>query len=487
MRRKYDLRNKKNFIIILIIAIAVIGVFSLFIYKYVHASKIEYNIETGCVIQDDIKNYIEIDEDAKLKIRWNGSYYLIYQDKKINLGKRVIVFNTITNSMKLYGKFYEIDKLGKITESNDETVLNNTTNTKFYKLDDRKYLLIDRHIVSDDRTIEASNYMLVELDKMGNAKLSNNKLNLKTISPTILVTSDYSFDIANEKLKYGTLNIDLKKIIGSTNQYVPEEEKKEEKKNAVGNNEAGTGGNAGGTAVDWPGTGGGAGNVINNNDTGNVEDIGEIKDKTRMTSIIRTQEGLSRIDVDYVVYDPYDEYKSVYAEVIMNNNIDVVYLSKTDTHIIFDKLLPNTKYKINFVYTTVNEESGEVIPTTFETLNLTTKMPKYSISVYKISNVSNSLTYRVYLQEGYAIDTVNVSLSFKHRVRDEETNEVSISNGKLYSSVGVSNIYKYVDGVINLDGYDIDKSSVLILNVDSVSSNGNKLDINESYTFRLGR
>lgn len=492
MRRKYDLRNKRNFIIILFIAIAVIGVFSLFIYKYMHASKIEYIVETGSIVQDDSKNYISIDEDAKLKIRWNDNYYLIYQDNKINLGKKVIVFNTITKSMKLYGKFYEIDKLGKITENNNETILNNTSNNKFYKLDDRKYLLIDKQIVSDDRTIEASNYMLVELDKMGNAKLSNNKLNLKTISPTILVTSEYTFDIANEILKYGSLNIDLKKIIGSTNQYVPEEDKNIDKEtdnntgdNNTGNNNPGNGTTGTGTG-DWNGTGG-AGNVINNTDTGNVEDIGEIKNKTKMTSIIRTQEGLSQIDVDYVIYDPYNEYKSVYAEVIMNDNIDVIYLSKNDTHIVFDNLMPNTKYRINFIYTTINEETNEVIPTTFDSINLTTKMPKYSINVYKISNVSNLLTYRVYLQEGYSINKVNVSLSFKHIVRNEETDESSLIDGKVNSTIQVVNNSKYIDGVIDLSGYDIDKNSILTLNIDSIESNSGILDINSSYTFRIGR
>ena len=240
MRRKYDLRNKRNFVIILILAIAVIGIFSLFIYKYKHASTIQYDVTVGSVVQDDNKNYISVEEDALLKMRWNGNYYLVYQDKKINLSKRVIVFNTLTGGMKLYGKFYEIDKSGKIIENDDETVLNNTNNAKFYKLDDRKYLLIDKQIVSDDRSIEASNYMLVELDKMGNAKLSNNKLNLKTINPTILVTSEYSFDIANEILKYGGLSIDLKKIIGSTNQYVPEPEDDEQKQ------EDGEGGNGNG-------------------------------------------------------------------------------------------------------------------------------------------------------------------------------------------------------------------------------------------------
>ena len=159
MKRKYDLRNKRNFVIILILSIIVIAIFSLFIYKYKKASVIEYKIDTDSVIQDDNKNYIEVTEDSILKIRWNGNYYLEYQDKKINLSKNVIVYNKITGEMKLYGKFYEIDKNGKIIENTDETILGNTTIAKFYKLNDREYLLVDRHISSDDSSVEASNYM----------------------------------------------------------------------------------------------------------------------------------------------------------------------------------------------------------------------------------------------------------------------------------------------------------------------------------------
>ena len=504
MRRKYDLRNKRNFVIILILSIAVIAIFSLFIYKYKKASVIAYPIDTDSIVQDDSKDYIDVSSDATLRIRWNDNYYLEYQNKKINLSKRVIVYNKITGEMKLYGNFYEIDKNGKIIQNKGETVLKNTTNTKFFKLDDRKYLLVDRKIYSDDRSVDASNYLLVELDKMGNAKLSNNKLNMKTITPTTLVTSEYSFDIANEVLKFGTKNIDLKKIIGSTNQFVPDEEIKEEEgqegentgTNATNAQNGGVeGGN--GTGIAGTGTGfdnsgqmgekAGAGDVINNTDTGDVEDIGEIKDKTKMTSIIRAQESLSQIDVDYVVYDPYNEYKSVYAEVIKSGKAEVIYLSKTDTHIVFDKLSANTEYKINFIYTTVNNETGEVIPTTFDSLTLKTRMPKYSISVYKVSNVNNKLTYRVYLQEGYSIDKVNVSLLFKDRIINAETGDVTLNDAQLTSSAAVSGNVKYVDGTIDLKNHVIDKDSLVTLRIDSVSTGGSELNIGSTYTFRLGR
>ena len=498
MRRKYDIRNKRSFVIILILSIAVICVFSLFIYKYNKSSKIMYLVETGSVVQDTQKNFINIEEDATLRVRWNDNYYLIYQDKKINLGKKVIVYNSITGGMKLYGSFYEIQDDGKIVDNKDETILPNTTDTKFYKIDDREYLLVDRTIVNGERNIEALNYVLVELDKMGNAKLSNNTLNLKTITPTVLVTSKYRFDINNEILNFGSYDIDLKKIIGTTNQYKPEDTPDEDLEG-----EGGAGGGAGGAGSgDGTGAGGdgtgtgdgngelggaGSGDIINNGEDGDLTDMEEIKDKSKMTSIVRVVEGLTQIDIDYVIYDPYNEYKAVYAEIIKNGEIEVVHLSKNDTHLLIDNLAANTEYKVSFIYTTADLETGEVVPYTFDEMTLKTKMPEYSISVYKISNVYKTLSYKVNLQSGYSVNSVNVNLSFDYKETDPETGEVINKSASLDSVALVSSDDKYVQNTIDISGYNIEKDTLLKLTVVSVENEYAKLDINSSYTFRFGR
>ena len=484
-RRKYDVRNKRSFIIILILAIIIVGIFSFFIYKYSKASKIEYVVESGSVLQDVKKNYINMDDDAILKIRWNDNYYLKYNDKKVELGDKVIVYNNLTGSLKLYGDFYEIAKDGKILEMKEETVLPNTTNCKFYKLDDRKYLLVDTKIISDDRAIEANSYLLVELDKAGNAKLSNEKVNLKTISPTKLITSEYTFDIANEILSYGEFKIDLKKIIGSTNQYVPEEDgsgtdddgDSEENDNDLG---FGTGAN------------GGAGGVVNNNNVGNTITEEEIMDKVKMTSVIRIIEGITQIDIDYVIFDPYNEYKSVYVEVVSDSKRETVFLSKTDTHLTLSGLTANTDYRLKFVYTTgeIDDETGaeELVVNIFEDFELRTLMPKYDISVYKISNVYNTLSYKVNLQEDYEISAVNVNLSFEHYEHDVETGDKVVNVASLDDTVEVkSSKSGYVLGSFSIDGYNIETDAIIKLTVKSVVTESGELPINNVYSFRYGR
>ena len=470
MRRKYDIRNKKSFLIIVVLAITIISIFSLFIYRYKQASKIEYKVDGGSVLQDTDKNFIRIDDDATLKIRWNNNYYLIYQDKKISLGKRVIVYNELKGSLTMYGDFYEIQEDGKIIKNSNETKLSNTTNTKFYKLADREYLLVDREIKSSDDNTKALGYLLVELDKLGNAKLSNNKINLKTITPTILVTAKYRFDINNEILNFGKYDIDLKKIIGSSNQYKSEEE-------TGGNGSGGTGGGSGsgggsgtgtgtgtGTGNGTGGTGGGSGTGsgtgVNNTRPGG-EDVepDTVKDKTKMTSVVRVYEGLTQVDVDYVVYDPYNEYKDVYAEIIKNGKAEVIHLSKTDTHLVIDGLVPDNDYMVSFVYTTVDSDSGELVRHTFEKLDLRTKKPTYKI------------------------DKALINLSFEYTDINIETGESSRKMASINQELTIGNGGKYVIGTIDISGYNIDNDTRFKLTVVSVSNGNNTILIGSSSSF----
>ena len=314
-----------------------------------------------------------------------------------------------------------------------------------------------------------------------------------------MVTSKYTFDIANEKLNYGKYDIDLKKIIGSSNQYVKESENSSDTDKNGGNgkgNGQGTGGGdnqgngqgTGGITVN-NGTGGVGGNgsgVINDTDNGNNSSIDDIKNKTKTTSIIRTIASLSQIDVDYVIYDPYNEYKSVYAEIIKSGKAEIIHLSKNDTHMVISGLAPNTEYRISFVYTTVDKD-GNVIPNTFEKVTIKTLMPKYSISVYKISNVTNKLTYKVNLQEGYNINTMNIELSFNYNVIDPDTSLVTTKKAVLTDVLSVNNGDKFTFGTFDITGYDIVTGTLMDLNIKSVSYANMTLDINSGSTFRYGR
>ena len=487
MRRKFDIRNKRSFIVIMVLAIVFIIIFSLFIIKYTNSLKVGYVVETSSVLNDSEGNTLVLSEDATLKVKWNGNYYLKYQDKNINLGKKVIIYNEVTGRITLYGVFYKIDGEGNVTTLKDETVIDNSTNTGFYKLEDRKYLAIDRTIYTKDKNLQTNNYLLIELDKLGNAKLSNNKVNLKTLKETSIVTSAYTFDIANEIINFGKKDIDLKKIIGSTNAYSSSEPSSS---GGISGNGTGTGGGTGTGQGTGGGAGGGTGisqgDVINPGEDGEITDIEDIKNKTKVTSIIRVAEGITNIDVDYVIYDPYDEYKSVYVEVLKEGKIEVIYLSKNNETLSINGLNPDTTYNMKFIYTYIDKDNN-LVKETFDEINAKTLMPSYSVSVYKLSKITNILTYKVNLQSGFNVSRVDVNLSFNYNYVNPDTSLVEIKKASIDGYVLVNEGEQFKLGTFDISGYDIDDSTLLSLTLKSVVYGDRTLLVNNTYTFSFGR
>ena len=487
MRRKFDIRNKRSFIVIMVLAIVFIIIFSLFIVKYTNSLKVGYVVETSSVLNDSEGNTLVLSEDATLKVKWNGNYYLKYQDKNINLGKKVIIYNEVTGRITLYGVFYKIDGDGNVTTLKDETVIDNSTNTGFYKLEDRKYLAIDRTIYTKDKNLQTNNYLLIELDKLGNAKLSNNKVNLKTLKETSIVTSAYTFDIANEIINFGKKDIDLKKIIGSTNAYSSSEPSSS---GGISGNGSGTGGGTGTGQGTGGGAGGGTGisqgDVINPGEDGEITDIEDIKNKTKVTSIIRVAEGITNIDVDYVIYDPYDEYKSVYVEVLKEGKIEVIYLSKNNETLSINGLNPDTTYNMKFIYTYIDKDNN-LVKETFDEINAKTLMPSYSVSVYKLSKITNILTYKVNLQSGFNVSRVDVNLSFNYNYVNPDTSLVEIKKASIDGYVLVNEGEQFKLGTFDISGYDIDDSTLLSLTLKSVVYGDRTLLVNNTYTFSFGR
>ena len=182
----------------------------------------------------------------------------------------------------------------------------------------------------------------------------------------------------------------------------------------------------------------------------------------------------------------------MYVEVISSGKMDIVYLSKTDTHLVLNNLQADTTYKLNFIYTSTvtNEETNtsEVVPYTFEQFELKTLKPKYSISINKISKVYNTLTYRVDLEKGFNISKVNVNLSFDYDEINPETSEVTKKTASIDSSVDITNISSgYILGKFDITGYNINADTLIKLTVKSVVASEVEIPINSSSTFRFGR
>lgn len=474
MRREYNLKNKINFVVIGVLSILIIIIFSLFIIKFVSIKKVEYSLNKGTVLFDVDYNKLNIDKSVIMKLKWNGNYYISSEDNDTILGRRVVAYNELTKNLDLYGKYYEILSNGEVNIDKDITNINTQSESKFYKLEDRKYLLVDRSIRSSDGALDTSNYLIVELDKQGNALLLNNEVHYKTLSEAIINTSSYSFDVANEILSFGEDKIDLKQIIGSSNQYKPSDSTSDGNGGTGGNggtNGSGNGsgdGSGNGSGTGGNGTGGNGGTATGDNGViNNGEDGEDVVIKKKKTSVLSVVPSIDSISVDYFVYDPNDEYKSVYVIVSDGVNSNTVYLSKSNTNIILNGLKMGTKYNLKFMFSYLDDE-GKMLSDSFSEIDVSTVYPSYQVSLVKVSKVSNELSYRISLDSRYTIDKVNVSLIIDDVVVDSKSVSVSENAKSVVDSFVLPNI---------------DKGSVVVIRLNSVSSNGVVINSNSYYQY----
>lgn len=464
MRREYNLKNKINFVVIGVLSILIIIIFSLFIIKFVSIKKVEYSLNKGTVLFDADYNKLNIDKSVIMKLKWNGNYYISSEDNDTILGRRVVAYNELTKNLDLYGKYYEILSNGEVNIDKDITNINTQSESKFYKLEDRKYLLVDRSIRSSDGALDTSNYLIVELDKQGNALLLNNEVHYKTLSEAIINTSSYSFDVANEILSFGEDKIDLKQIIGSSNQYKPSDSTSD---GTDGNGSSGNG-SGNGSGIGGNGTGGNGGTATGDNGViNNGEDGEDVVIKKKKTSVLSVVPSIDSISVDYFVYDPNDEYKSVYVIVSDGVNSNTVYLSKSNTNIILNGLKMGTKYNLKFMFSYLDSE-GKMLSDSFSEIDVSTVYPSYQVSLVKVSKVSNELSYRISLDSRYTIDKANVSLIIDDVVVDSKSVSVSENAKSVVDSFVLPNI---------------DKGSVVVIRLNSVSSNGVVINSNSYYQY----
>lgn len=482
--RKYDLRNKRSFLIVGIIAIILIVIFSFFIYKFIKIGNVEYKLDSGTVIMDNNNDSMVLKENATLKMKWTGNYYLKFDDSKKEevLSPNVISYDD--GKIYLYGKFFEVRNKDDIVITKDETKIDNISTPRFYKIEDRKYLLVSGSIISSDSQISANDFLLVELDKSGNAKLTNNKVNLKTISKTTLVTSTYEFDINNELLKFGDDTIDLKKIIGTSNQY-----KEGDSKGSGDGTEDGTG--------DGTGTGNGGGNATGQTNTGNVvtpDSKGEVvnnkdnkinndnkpddtkKPQATVTSVVGVTASYNNINANYVIYDPYNNYTSTFVEVRNSSGalIKKVNMSKSGNSVILDNLDYNSTYTLLFKYSYT--ENGEEKYNTYYEETVNTKSPKYYITLNKVSNISKTVSYNVNLDNRAFNEiisgTVPVTINATLRVGD------TVIYGNISKEVTEGKVPKFLSGTFALPD-NINVGDVVTIKVNSVNINGKTINYND--------
>lgn len=422
--------NKKRFAIFAIIIIIIIILLITCLRLALNHEVEEYRIESNVTLYDSEYEPLQPEDAGTITKKWDGNYYLTLDNtnETYKLNPEVVSYNGSNSQVTLYGDVFKVLLDGQVEKYSKDTTIRNTSEDAFYKIADRQYLMISNSIKNESGSISTSKYLYIIIDKSGNTLLLNNEIYARTINPIVLSTSSYRFDIANEKLIVGNEEINLKDIIGSTNEYVEKEEEKDmDWQNLIpeynggtsgnGSDNSGNGQNADGSVINNQGgaqsgtnsgTSGNAGNggdtIINNSNSSTNQT--PLSKSVSLRGAIATS---SYIDIEYAVQDPQNRYQTVYAFVEAVGYENTIALDKKATTYRLTDLEPNTEYKITLGYKEITEDN-EVVDNIEDVLSVRTTKINASIDITRVGTGSKKVYFNLKLDQNYAFDYAKIAL-----------------------------------------------------------------------------
>lgn len=447
--------NKKRFAIFAIIIIIIIILLITCLRLALNHEVEEYRIESNVTLYDSEYEPLQPEEAGTITKKWDGNYYLTLDNtnETYKLNPEVVSYNGNNSQVTLYGDVFKVLLDGQVEKYSKDTTIRNTSEDAFYKIADRQYLMISNSIKNESGSISTSKYLYIIIDKSGNTLLLNNEIYARTINPIVLSTSSYRFDIANEKLIVGNEEINLKDIIGSTNEYVEKEEEKDmDWQNLIpeynggtsenGSDNSGNGQNADGSVINnqggaQSGTSGNAGNggdtIINNSNSSTNQT--PLSKSVSLRGAIATS---SYIDIEYAVQDPQNRYQTVYAFVEAVGYENTIALDKNATTYRLTDLEPNTEYKITLGYREITE-SNEVMDNIEDVLSVRTTKINASIDITRVGTGSKKVYFNLKLDQNYAFDYAKIALY----VDGVKESDMDVNLTQAVKTDGWSNVLTY--------------------------------------------
>ena len=179
-----------------------------------------YVINSSTVVYDAQNNAIQVTEESVIEKKWDGKYYLTTPEgNSYNLGESVITYEGDSGSVRTFGGGYEVTKDEGVKTLEGVTDITDFSTPGFYKLGDRKYLLVGPSIATEDKVIDTTKFLFVYLDTAGNALLFNDDVRVKTTTPSKILIGEYEFDIAKEILTLGERRVNTASIMGTSSMY----------------------------------------------------------------------------------------------------------------------------------------------------------------------------------------------------------------------------------------------------------------------------
>lgn len=445
MKRKLGLKNNVLFAILIILFIIIVSVFGYFISYNLGKKDNTYKVSAGTVMYDSDGEMVETLADGELSRGFDRNYYLTYthdnSEYKHKLGSNVILYKKGDYRLFLYGTAYMIEETGEVKKVTKQTELVKTTGPYFIKVNDRRYIFVDKKLNTNDNSIQSNDYMIVNLDKQGNATFSNFEYNVKTIKPLILKGTKFNFDIANEELitSLGT-TVNLKKVMGSSNNFVIDVEEKENEENTMDD-----------YYEEYFKKLKESFNNLTNSLVGMNENLqGELAkeeaylDLTRWTNLTSVESDVTSITLDYKVFDPNNEYSEIFVIVTKGEDSKKYQLSKTNSKYVISDLDPDTEYGISYGYRVVKAVGDDTMDIIMDNIKVATLSLNYGVSVTRITG-----------------NQINYKLSFGNKIPDSFYIELfsdGNSVGKILKTSNDIDKSGYLEGFIEVEspGYMIE-------------------------------
>lgn len=432
-----------------------------------------YVIPAGSTVYDVNNEYIPLDEEAKLYKKADGNYYLKTADKEVyRIGDHAVVLDKNTDNVNIYGEVYKISEDGIISSSTGHTEISDFSEPGLYKLSDRRYVMTGNEINSTDKSYSTDKYVYINIYKAGTAVLMNDEQYKNTVYPIMLKSGQLYLDISSEFAFYGENLINLKNVIGSSNEYtgdsllyveglIDDEEYEAANKNpdvitiVAGNGgsggSGGQGGNAGDGGIGGSGGSGGQGGSGGSGGSGGFGGVGGIGGSggeggvggiggtggiggdgghggqggegsdahisaLKWVELTSVTANIGTIDVKYYVSDITNDYVGVYLLVEYvedgNRQIEKIYLNKTSTNYTIRDCIPDTQYNITLCYDAYFSTGGVIDdePTSVkhDTVSVRTGSDLGEISI--VSLKEESIDFQVKLQKNYLITSGKIVL-----------------------------------------------------------------------------
>lgn len=479
MRRKL---GKKNTILFVLFSLLIIGIIIIFFFgvkMFMQIGNKEYSVQSGSIIYDKDNKLIKLSNNGKIYKGYSASYMLkTKKDKeniKYNLGKDTVVFNSTDYKMYLYGSFYQVLLSGDVVKMNGRLEIIRDNGPFVYKLDDRKYLVVSKNLESEDNSIKTSNYLLIDIDKNGSVTLYNNELQERIIKPIVLNCDNFKFDIANEKLVISSKIVNLKEVNGSTNYFVAKKDDDgniiEPTKEDLEKDETPETDNTNDYYASYfnkitKSFNNLTNSVIQGSAKNDSDNTNKNLDLTRWLSLSDVSVSVNSITVNYNVFDPNNEYNSVFIDFESSNlnGLKRIQLSKESNSYIINELIPDTEYKITMGYTLQENPKQEVYD---DIVKVKTNKPDYRINVTKVTQ--NKVYFNVKIDSNYVIENGNIAMYV-----DDELYKVSkIDIKKASTKAGWDSSFDFER-----------KQSMVELKLENLKYNGNDIDINVSYKYK---